>query len=104
MNEEHIRKIIIEQLGDFNTPPIATHEHNGWDANQLNPKISLTGFPVYSVADASVSPTDKVPNGTFRFQTDFKSGTAHFYFWAYLVYVNTTTYISNAKWVGVSLS
>lgn len=98
-----IRGIIQDQLGDFNSPPVPTHTHNGWDANRLNPAISLTGFPVYFVADASVAPTDQSENGSFRFLVDFNGGAAHFRLWAYLVYLNATN-VQVAKWVSVALS
>lgn len=85
---KQIQGIIISQLNNFNTPPVATHQHNGWDANNLDPTIALTGFSVYQVADASVAPTDQSDNGKFRFQVDNKGGVAHYYFWVYLIYLD----------------
>ncbi len=106
MTEEQINQIkaiVQDQLGNFNSPPVPTHTHNGWDANRLDPAISLTGFPVYFVADASIAPTDQSDNGVFRFLVDFNGGVAHFRLWAYLVYY-TATNVQTAKWVSVTLS
>lgn len=90
-------------LRNFNSAPVATHTHNKADSPQLDPAVALTGFPVFFVADASVAPTTLSQNGTFRFQTDFKSATAHFWLWAYLVYYNASN-VQVSKWVGVQLS
>lgn len=95
-----IQGIVIDQLNGFNMPPVAVHSHNGWDANLLDPIVSLTGFPVYQVADASVAPTDQSDNGKFRYLVDFSAGTPHYYLWSYLVYRNLTNQ-QVAKWVGV---
>ncbi len=103
MTSEEVRQIVIQQLNDFNDPPVAVHTHNGWDANTLDPNTSLYGFPVYFVQDASVAPTDRYDNGKFRFLVDFNGGTAHFYLWAYLVYYNATNQ-QIGKWVAVQLS
>lgn len=100
---KQIQGIIQTQLSNFNTPPVATHFHNGWDANQLDPAIALSGFPVFIVADASVAPTDQYDNGKFRFQIDFKSATPHAYLWAYLVYTNATNQ-QISKWWHIALT
>ena len=90
-------------LGNFNSPPVATHFHNGWDANTLDPAIALSGFPVYQVTDASVAPKDLYDNGKFRFLVDNNGGSPHFWFWAYLIYKNSTN-VQVASWRGVQLS
>lgn len=91
-------------LSDFNNAPVATHFHNAWDANQLDPAIALTGFPVIQVADAAIAPTDQSTNGKFVFQVDFKGGTPHYYLWAFLTYTNTTTSVSVSNWKGTVLT
>lgn len=98
-----IQQIVIAQLNNFNSAPVPTHVHNGWDAGQLDPVDALTGFPVYQVADASVAPTDQYDSGKFRFLVDFSAGTPHFYLWVYLVYANATNQ-QIGKWARVQLS
>lgn len=91
------------RLNSFNDAPVSRHVHNGYDAQQLNPATSLSGFPVVQVTDASVAPVNRYDNGEFVFLVDNKGGTPHYYFWAYLVYQNA----SNAQvsaWKGVQLS
>jgi hypothetical protein len=101
--KNEIMGIIQTQLSNFNSPPVATHFHNGWDANQLDPAIALLGFPVVQVADASMAPTYQSTNGKFIFQVDFKTGTPHYYLWSFLTYVNTTTNVSVSAWKGTSI-
>lgn len=76
------------------------HAHNGFDVNQLDPAIALLGFPVVQVTDASVAPTDAPQSGTFRFQVDT---TPDYYFWAWLVYQNTSGVLVGA-WKSVALT
>lgn len=104
MNEEKVRQIVQTMLSDFNNAPVATHFHNGWDANQLDPSIALLGFPVIQVSDASVAPAYQLTNGKFIFQVDFKTGSPHYYLWSFLTYVNTTTNVSVSSWKGVALT
>ena len=66
-------------------PKIPPHQHNGIDNLQVDPAISLTGFPVIAVV-----PTDNAPSGTIRLYFD---GTN------YRLYAR----ISN-QWKGVILS
>lgn len=103
MNEERVRQIVQTMLSDFNSPPVATHFHNGWDANNLDPVIALMGFPVLQVTDASIAPTDQSDSGKFRFLVDFAGAVPHYYLWAYLVYQNATN-VQVGKWVKVQLS
>lgn len=103
MNEQQVRKIVKTMLNDFNSAPVATHLHNGWDANNLDPADALLGFPVFQVADASVAPTDQSENGKFRFQVDFIAGTPHYYFWAFLVYRNATN-VQISAWKKTALT
>lgn len=107
---KQIEGIIQTQLGNFNSPAVPTHFHNGWDVNQLDPATALVGFPVNQVADASVAPTVQSANGTFIFQVDNIAGTPHYYFWAYLVYLDqsvsghTGTGDQIADWVSTQLN
>jgi len=57
----------------FNIP---YHLHNGSDSPQLNPKDFL-GFPVITVSDATVAPTDTPISGTIRFLKD----SSNYYEW-----------------------
>jgi hypothetical protein len=105
MNEEQIYNQINQQMSQFNGTPSPWHVHNGGadDSPQLDPNVSLTGFPVVYVSDASVAPTDLYQNGKFRFQVDFKAGVAHFYLWVYLVYINASNQqISSWRYVALT--
>ena len=72
----------------FRLSKIPTHVHDGNDVAKISP-INLLGFRVDTVADGAVAPTDKVLIGTMRFQVDNKSGTAHWFLWAFLPNVKT---------------
>ena len=98
MTEEQVKKLIEDTLQSTSQMQIPNHLHNGWDTNQLDPEIALSGFPVQSVATASVTPTDTVNNGSIRFQVD---GT-NYYLWAYLNY-NTAGVVAGA-WKSVQLT
>jgi len=57
----------------FNIP---FHTHNGADSPQLNPNDFL-GFPVITVSDATIEPTDTPISGTIRFLKD----SSNYYEW-----------------------
>jgi len=59
------------------------HTHNNLDSKKLSPS-NLLNFPFTVVVDASVAPTDNPTTQTIRFQIDNKSGTQHWYMWAFL--------------------
>lgn len=48
---------------------IINHIHNGADSSRINPR-NLLGFQTFSVADATVAPTDTAENGVIRFLYD----------------------------------
>lgn len=50
-------------------PRLAPHRHNAIDNLQINP-ADLLGWPVFSVVDATIAPTDEALEGTQRFQFD----------------------------------
>ena len=81
-----IEQTIDQKLSSMTNMSIGNHAHNGYDVNQIDPAIGLSGFPVIQVADATATPTDSPSNGTFRFYVDT---TPHYRLWAYLVYQNT---------------
>lgn len=111
MNDElkkFIEKVVDEKMSSMENQAVPNHYHNNWDANQLDPAVSLLGFPVIQVADASVSPlvansNDTPQNGIFRFYTDNNGGTPHYYLWAYLYYTNTSG-VSVGAWKSVALT
>lgn len=100
-----INKIIDTKLESMSNLANPNHAHNGYDVNQLDPAVALTGFPVIQVADATVSPlvsnpNDKPQSGTFRFYVDT---TPRFRFWAYLTYQNTSAQLIGS-WRVISLT
>lgn len=80
---------------------IPNHAHNTWDSNQLDPSISLTGFEVTQVADATVAPTDVPGQGIFRFQVDT---TPRYRLWVYMVYTTALTTVLTGAWKSVALT
>lgn len=100
MTKEEVIQIVSEQLDSMNNMVASFHTHNGWDTPQLDPKVSLTGFPILQVATASVAPT-YIPAspGTFIFQVDTSPT---YYLWAYLTY-NSAGTITGA-WKKVQLT
>lgn len=72
MKEEDIRKLIKEEFKknySSGVPEIAPHQHDGVDNLQVNP-INFLGYPVFTVDDATVEPSDMPITGTIRFQFD----------------------------------
>jgi hypothetical protein len=82
-----INSLIDQKLDSMTNMSVGNHAHNGYDVNQIDPAVGLSGFPVIQVADATVAPTDTPVNGTFRFYVDT---TPRYYLWAYLNYQNTS--------------
>lgn len=79
----------MSSMSNLAIPNVA---QNGWDANQLDPAVSLLGFPVVQVTDATANPiianpNDMPNNGTFRFYVDT---TPRYRLWAWLNYQNTS--------------
>lgn len=102
-----INETIDQKLNSMSNMATPNHVHNTYDSNQLDPAISLLGFPVIQVADATVAPTDIPTNGIFRFYVDFNhggSGVARYYLWAYINYQNTTTSTLVGVWKSVALT
>ena len=84
--ELKVNQIIDRKLESMSNLANANHAHNGYDVNQIDPSVGLTGFPVVQVSSATASPSDVPPNGTIRFQVD---GT-NYVLWAYLNYAKPT--------------
>ncbi len=101
MTEQDVIKIIDQKMNSMTNMAVPNHYHNQWDSNQLDPAISLSGFPVIQVPDATVAPTDIPEQGTFRFYVDT---TPRYRLWAYLVYQTATTTILTGSWRVVSLT
>ena len=104
MENEKLKQIIndtIDQkLSSMTNMSIGNHAHNGYDVNQIDPAVGLSGFPVFQVANATVAPTDKPSNGYFRFQVDT---VPKYYLWVYLTYQNTSGVLV-AAWKSVALT
>lgn len=83
-----VNRIIDQKLGSMTNMAVGNHYHNTYDSNQLDPAISLLGFPVIQVANATTAPTDKPNNGTFRFYVDT---TPRCVMWTYTVYQTAAT-------------
>lgn len=89
---QKVNQIIDDKMAAMTNMAIPNVNQNSWDANQLDPAVSLLGFPVIQVVDASanpilLNPNDKPQNGTFRFYVD---PTPHYTLWSYLTYQNTS--------------
>jgi hypothetical protein len=97
--EQKVNAIIDRKLDSMSNMVTGNHAHNGYDVNQIDPAVGLTGFPVFQVADARVAPTDVAENGTFRFLVDV---TPRYYLWVYLNYQNTSGVIVPA-WRSLTL-
>jgi hypothetical protein len=97
--EQFVDEKIKTALDNYSKSSLALprHTHNRVDSLALDPKYFL-GFPVIQVADATIPPTDKPQNGTFRFYVD---GT-HWKLWAYLQTVSGGAITSN--WKSISLT
>jgi hypothetical protein len=94
---DQIEQLIDKKIKDaFRT---YRHTHNRVDSLALDPKYFL-GFPVIQVVDATVAPTDKPQNGTFRFYVD---PTPVYKLWAYLIYTNSSGVLV-AAWKSVALT
>lgn len=100
MNEDElkqfIKKTIDQKMNSMDNLAVPNHFHNGWDANQLDPAISLLGFPVIQVTDATVAPTDVPSNGTFRFYVDLVPVVR---LWAYTVRNNNNVLTGTWKYL-----
>ena len=95
-----IEQVITRKLDSMTNMAIPNHYHNSWDSNQLNPADSLAGWPVIQVTDATVAPTDKPTQGTFRFYVDQVPA---YRLWAYIVYQNASA-VQVGAWKSLSLA
>jgi len=77
-----IEQVIDEKMFSMSNLAIPNHLHNSYDSNQLDPAVSLLGFPVLQVTDASTTPTDSPIDGIFRFYVD---STGERKMWVYTV-------------------
>ncbi len=95
-----INQTINQKLSSMTNMETGNHAHNGYDVNQLDPAISLLGWPVIQSSPAISPPIDTPANGTFRFYVDQN---ANFVMWVYLVYQTATNAVLTGRWLPIRL-
>lgn len=98
--DERVNSLIDQKMNSMTNLNIPFHLHNGWDVNQLDPAVSLLGFPVLQVIDATIAPTDTPVSGTFRFYVD---AVPTYRMWIYTVY-QTSMGVQVGSWQSIYFS